>query len=572
MEEKDKEEEALSVRNMNYRICLWVFLSASISLACFLLVLSAIIVNYAPYRPIVAVYWCALAIYMFSMCVLPLIFKCCYSTQSIEGDYENLGPSPPLPMRKRTEFRFAVASIVLCFVVFISVMCCLSVIFPESFHPTSSDIIVRVASVSHAHAVLFLRLPGQTYTMLQVSEEDKATSTIQVELNAQLDYTKFVIVPNLLPNTTYRFSMDDLHQGKFTTFPLPNKPSKFSFYFGGKYMPHFPSFGTDNRGWNDLHDQLEASSALGFILFLGDFIFADHPWYKGNTLQAYASHYRQTLRNAHRTLANFPSFFMYGQHDSFAADTGDRAVAMQAWDAYLGGGNPQQQHQRYYTFDYGDVSFFVLDTTAHAVRNVTMLGSKQKLDLLAWLRSSSTARFKFLASPVPWTRALDGEDTSWDFAFQERNEILQYIQIERISGCVFLSMSSQMVFSKAELGFQGSNMFEFGSSVLDAPTRGVTFPWRRRTNETKAKFWKTFVESGFANTLVMVNVDTIRSDPELQIKFYLRNETVHVETLRLSDLQPGTQAPTQISVERNDDNDAGDVDEDDYEYDKVFFE
>ncbi len=107
----------------------------------------------------------------------------------------------------------------------------------------------------------------------------------------------------------------------------------------------------------------------------------------------------------------------------------------------------------YYTFDYGDSSFFVLDcrglrdsSSIYAFDpSKTMLGPTQLARLKRWLiEANSTRVFKFIVTTVPFTGfispdleklGLDG----WSVFAIERENILLFIKQNNLHNVVFLS-------------------------------------------------------------------------------------------------------------------------------------
>ncbi|KAH9246811.1 hypothetical protein BASA81_015589 [Batrachochytrium salamandrivorans] len=565
--EEEPEEEGSTVWDLNARICLWIFITFALFLACAVFALCGVVLQLAPFRQIVAVYLLGMMWFAFACLVLPLIFACCYSTERLDytpervrllkGDGGN-GRQPLSKWRDRSEVRYCGVIAVLSLVVTVVAVNSLRFILPEVFFHSTTDLeIIRVTNVGPTHALLFVRSPSNLSVLIEVWENNTATSTLPVatvetKTYPELDYTAYVNVTHLQANTTYRFLVNSKWIGRFTTQVPRGAKARFSFYFGSSFMANFPDLGLGNHGWEHLATVLQSRPASSFVLFLGDFIFADHPWFLGNSFFDYASHYRQALSalGCDQVLSNFASYFMFAPHELFD-DGANTSTSYSAWGAYLGVGNPGNltDFKYHYTFEHGDVAFFVLDVRSRRQwrpYNGTMLGREQLDNLLSWLlahRNSST--FKFIVSTVPWTAALDEGGDSWETFRKERNAILQHIQRHHIPGCVFLSSNKQMMFSKAELWFQGSGLWEFSSSVLGSYTTRWGYPWRRQAgNETSATFWYP-LQSAFASTQVVVDVDTT-AEPLCTFSFYDQGQLVHRDSLGVT--FPGTRTPTPSPV------------------------
>ncbi|CCM06092.1 uncharacterized protein FIBRA_08339 [Fibroporia radiculosa] len=182
-----------------------------------------------------------------------------------------------------------------------------------------------------------------------------------------------------------------------------------------------------------------------FMLMLGDFIYADVPWYFGDDKEAYRRLYRRNYQSDsfRRVYEHLPIFHLYDDHEiinNFAGYGNDSAPPFpSANDAYTLY-NAQSNHdsagesQNYYEFQYGDAAFFVMDTRRYrSVIEVTdeasrtMLGDKQLGALYDWLgRVNNTATFKFLVSSVPFTSLWthEGQIDTWAAFVYEKSALL----------------------------------------------------------------------------------------------------------------------------------------------------
>lgn len=156
-----------------------------------------------------------------------------------------------------------------------------------------------------------------------------------------------------------------------------------------------------------------------FMLFLGDFVYADVPYYSGDNLDAYRRLYRRnyqshSFRRVYERLRRFSAlafylallipklaiFFTYDDHEfvnnyaGSSRDTGPYLNGSRAFLEYNAQTNfdSPDENQLYYEFSYGtDAAFFVLDTRRHRSAvgmegvNRTMLGTTQLGTFLRWL-------------------------------------------------------------------------------------------------------------------------------------------------------------------------------------------
>ncbi|WFD41876.1 alkaline phosphatase [Malassezia psittaci] len=227
------------------------------------------------------------------------------------------------------------------------------------------------------------------------------------------------------------------------------------------------------RGFDLMADRLVKGSRAGvrFLLEVGDLIYADVPRYEGPGIAAYRKLYRNLFASSsfQRIFASIPIFGIYDDHeivnnwsgggygheDANADEQVAKAYAdhpspppglpggIQAWNEYVGRANPSSVHpgEHYYTFQYGDSAFFVMDTRKHRVHpsypgdGRTTLGMKQRAALLSWLTEvNQTTTFKFLVSSVPFTSLwggpldFDGRKDGWSAYPEERQQLLDIIQ------------------------------------------------------------------------------------------------------------------------------------------------
>jgi len=220
-----------------------------------------------------------------------------------------------------------------------------------------------------------------------------------------------------------------------------------------------------------------------FMLFVGDFIYADVPTWGGGNLEwyhrlykrVYASpSFRKVYEKLRKSTCSSAATFMFietlltrqstaifttwDDHEiinNFAGENLDNkgpfVNASSAYLTFLGNANPDpvSSDVHYYDFRYGDNAFFVLDTRRYRTtpkakidtlmiqfeqppRPGTMLGDKQLTALYSWLgKVNSTTTFKFIVSSVPFTtlwKGPDGATDSWAAYPEERNALLDVLE------------------------------------------------------------------------------------------------------------------------------------------------
>ncbi|KAK0459471.1 PhoD-like phosphatase-domain-containing protein [Desarmillaria tabescens] len=296
------------------------------------------------------------------------------------------------------------------------------------------------------------------------------------------DWVDVVRIKGLWPNSHYEYSLATTNGTllpypstpiKFHTFPDPRLPNgnKFSFLVSScmtTNFPYLPFQGRRIKGYDILSDLLypkesassptngtdvsgnktlakERSILPEFLLFLGDFIYADVPIYTGSTLEDYRRLYRRNYQSSsfRKIYERLPIFHTYDDHEilnNYAGDGDDLKPpfpnASDAFEIYNANSNydPIHESHYYYDFRYGDSAFFVMDTRRYrssAIDDLNargMLGEAQLAAFYNWLsKANETAIFKFVVTSVPFT-TLWGHDAatdSWAGFPAERASILQ---------------------------------------------------------------------------------------------------------------------------------------------------
>ncbi|GAA6063691.1 hypothetical protein JCM10212_000270, partial [Sporobolomyces blumeae] len=238
----------------------------------------------------------------------------------------------------------------------------------------------------------------------------------------------------------------------FTTFPDPSlaQATHYTFASSSCVKPGFPYTGPHNkRSVKGAASFLRIAEKVGvrFMVFLGDFIYADVPWYAGATLEQYNKRYRQIFASPEmkKMVEKIPMVAIYDDHEivnDFDGNVTDArfAPANSAYQTYLGHANPDPRTPgvNYYDFRVGDSAFFVLDTRAYRTSNAhaddedkTMLGEAQREAFLNWAHEvNQTVTWKFVVSSVPIMSLWNHADDTWASFTTERDllmDVLQYV-------------------------------------------------------------------------------------------------------------------------------------------------
>ncbi|KAJ1963538.1 hypothetical protein IWQ62_003183, partial [Dispira parvispora] len=446
--------------------------------------------------------------------------------------------------------------------------------------PDAAKVKLWVAPLNIPHDVVRQTVYDQVLpSTLEESVDDDTISTrdslvwqlwSETEPSVTPDFTYVLRLTHLEAHTHYvvrgvrHFANDttqELNRVAFRTAPLPSASLKgetlptgvkFTFASGSCIKPNFPYHPLSVSRLPGFRSMAQHSAE--FLLFLGDFIYADVPYFFGPAVEDYRRLYRQVYSESDTLtlLERMPMIHMYDDHE--VLNNWDRRSkfptenALTAYEEYQGLANPDPPlldtrrpfHVRYlsyvskmykrtvgtwlsrtketagqwwsslvntqpmdalapimdtfsstngtrtdpvaiteptveveddfdeevsaevvdntehsealrpsfFTFEYGDVAFFVMDTRRYRspdrdpdTVNKTMLGSVQKQYLHDWLtRVNHTHAFKMIASSVPLTRNWvlgDGDVDTWAGFLTERSEILRWVK--NVPNVVFLS-------------------------------------------------------------------------------------------------------------------------------------
>jgi phosphodiesterase/alkaline phosphatase D-like protein len=406
------------------------------------------------------------------------------------------------------------------------------------------------ASVSDTTARIGFRAAGSTTVAIKYSTSSDlsgATTTDGVSVDSSTDYTGAIDISSLTADTAYYYTpvVGGVAQYSsdfptFKTFPASGEATSFSFAFGS-----CTKHGV--QGADSIF--AEVPSSVSFLMHLGDTIYADSDTPAASTLSDYRGKHRAALTGADtndagwKTLrAGNPVFTMWDDHDitnDFSGGTGDAlyAPAKQAFHEYHGRANPDPltTDELYYTFQVGDVGFFVCDLRSFRSTNTdtddsskTILGATQKTALKDWLLTNKDAfTLKFICCSVPahgyasntagdsWGGVDDDtQDPNDANGFRtERNEIWDYIDSEQIPGVLFLS-GDQHWAGSFKTTYASRPRYEFMATPFNSPV--LTEVARSADSVNGPVFWKYDAGMNFG----VVTVDTTASPATVSFQLY----------------------------------------------------
>jgi hypothetical protein len=317
-----------------------------------------------------------------------------------------------------------------------------------------------VSAVTDSSVKIWAR--GYTSRTFRVQYKPVSSSTWLTSAEALFDpnkdLTAVLTLTGLTANTPYEYrpvvdcDADSQSQATLSTLQAAGTAGTFRFVFGADI----------SAGW--IYEPDPAKSAQveifnhipeknpDFTLLIGDLMYADAGTV-ASTIPEYLDKYRRNwAQSSLRSLMRqSPVFMMWDDHEIVNDWSGGKAgkypAARAAFEAYVANQTPtpRTSGELYYSFRAGQADFYVLDTRSFRTANSaiddsskSMLGSTQKADLKSWL-SSSTAKFKFLVSSVPWNDAGTTGSDAWAGFKTERAEIFNYIKNNNIRGVVLLS-------------------------------------------------------------------------------------------------------------------------------------
>ncbi|KAJ8078418.1 hypothetical protein PM082_012700 [Marasmius tenuissimus] len=299
-----------------------------------------------------------------------------------------------------------------------------------------------------------------------------------LQLVEENDWTDTITLKGLWPSTRYEYILSDNETNpmenaaspiSFRTFPDSRLPNgrQLRFVSTSCITPNFPWYPFQWRtihGFDLLADYLAPAASpvteqenltaavpslpeTEFMLFLGDFIYADVPFYAGNNQESYRRLYRRNYQSPsfRKVYEKLPIFFTYDDHEiinNFEGNSNDSKTpfpeASSAFETYNANANYDSPSDDvyYYDFRYGDMAFFVMDTRRYRSEKSedpltrTMLGETQLNVLQDWLaRVNHTATYKFLVSSVPFTSLWRGDAQldSWAAYDVEKQSLLQIL-------------------------------------------------------------------------------------------------------------------------------------------------
>jgi alkaline phosphatase D len=398
-----------------------------------------------------------------------------------------------------------------------------------------------VGSVSDSTASFWVRTAAESAVEVFILDDSGTVVSRSnlMESKSSEDFTAVVAAKGLEHDTEYSYSVyldgklcNAKAEYKFRTLSPKGAASKFVIAFGGGagYVPE------NERMWNTI-----GSFDPHAVLLLGDNVYIDDP--ESVVMQQYTYQRRQSRPEWRKLTARSPVFTIWDDHDFSTNDSwGGADIAKPFWkkdwvfpiyrqnwaNPSYGGGDDQPGC--WYSFYIGDVDFIMLDCryyrTSPKQNPKSMLGPVQK----QWLKKQLTeakGTFKVICSSVPWDFRTKGNSLdTWNGYKQEHEEILSFIETEKIEGVILMSADRHRSDCWKIARPNGYDLYEFNSSRL---TNQHIHP----TMEKKGAIFSYNKPQSFG----LVTFDTTADDPQVTYDVVnIDGEKPHSITVKRSEL------------------------------------
>lgn len=290
---------------------------------------------------------------------------------------------------------------------------------------------------------------------LQTKESEFFTTVHEFTgLTADTGYKVKVAFGKTLDDPADARIRDAYAEGRFKTFPKTAK-QPFTFLLGSCNLHSLGILERPDQSWISI-SRIAAKTQARFMIHAGDQIYADIPFKPQASLEHYRDKYLDAWDDcipARKVLTELPHYMILDDHEivnNYENGRGELGstlprIALKTYWEFQHSHNPITRgapDQYYYTFNYGDVQFFVLDARTSRISALEqMIDDKQLKNLLAWL-SQHKDNPKFIVTSVPFVSAVKNpEQDKWcDPAFKvQREKILEHILKNGIGNVVFLT-------------------------------------------------------------------------------------------------------------------------------------
>ncbi|MCP4453575.1 MAG: alkaline phosphatase [Planctomycetes bacterium] len=367
-----------------------------------------------------------------------------------------------------------------------------------------------------------------TVRVSESTDQNAGMKTASSQTKKADDYTAVVEVTGLKPDTQYTYDVllnDEpvtlRSAASLRTFPRPGSESEFALAFGGGagYTPWFEHM------WTTIAEARPLA-----MIALGDNVYIDTP--DVPQTQRYCYYRRQSRPEYRAFAAATPIFAVWDDHDFAGNDCCNgptfedppwkkdvlKVFTENFVNPVYGGGD--KTPGIWFDFQIADVDFFMLDTRMYRdFRDTTprsMLGPVQK----QWLKhrlKNSRATFKVIASSLPWAMgAKKGSRDPWSGFPDEREELFQFIEQNRINGVVLISADRHRSDAWKIPREAGYDFYEFMSSkmtnvVKHGLMKGALFGYNEKCSYGRLTFDTKAPDPTVTYTIVNIDGEEIHS-------------------------------------------------------------
>lgn len=397
------------------------------------------------------------------------------------------------------------------------------------------------------------RRTGDTH-ILSLDAEDFYTGVTTWEgLSSGREYYAKVAFGKSEDDPVDRRIRDAYTEGKFTTFVDPNKNAKFTFLLGSCNLHSLGIVKNPDKVWTRISNIATLNEAK-FMIHCGDQIYADIPF----PPTANPNHYRDKYldawgdcRSMQKFLTELPHYMILDDHEiinDFHRDMSSnytdyeslRRIAMKVYYEFQHKHNPdtpETPRQYFYTFNYGDVQFFTLDTRYSREKHLKQIIDENQMQIFKEWLLEYRDNIKFVITSVPFvTQVKRPQEDKWcdPLYAQQRHEIIDHIAENSIEKVVFLAGDMHHSYH-AKMSLRKNNhnidIHELMSSPVNQFTPNITMeylyhsPFKSQT-ETGVSFQSKIMPNKFYGNHSNVMAIEVGADAQIKYRVYRtrRNE------------------------------------------------
>lgn len=310
-----------------------------------------------------------------------------------------------------------------------------------------------------------------------------------VRTEKETGYTAKLLCDAVVPGRNYQYKIYVNNQEQQFEYPLEFKvpaiwewrtdPPTFKIMFGSCLFINDKPFDRPGAGYGGDYEILKpmTEEKSDIMIWLGDNMYTrEADWYS-KTGFIYRYTHTRSLPEMQQMLSQSINLATWDDHD-FGPNNSNRSfrdkdIALSVFSAFWA--NPGFGHDGergvFTNYVYGDVEFFLLDNRYHRSPNhvkgieETWLGEKQK----QWFKeaiASSKASFKIVCLGGQFLTSSEKGETYINLAKEERQEILDHIDANKVKGVVFLTGDRHFTELSKITTANGIDIWDYTSSPI----------------------------------------------------------------------------------------------------------